>query len=60
MIKAFLLLAFVGLVAWAILGPKQVMGTVTALYDDAKVSFTPSPSLDDQTGDGLISPAATY
>ncbi len=57
MVKAFLLLAAVGLVAWYVLGPKKVGGTISTIMDDVKVTFTPGPAVyNDPTGDNLASP----
>lgn len=57
MVKMLLLFAVLGIVLYAYLGHKTIAGTVTALYDDAKITFQAPASPGDNNGDALIAPA---
>lgn len=61
MIGFLFMLALIGVGAYYIFGPKKVAGTISALYDEVKV--TPSvnpPGVGANPGDELMIPQFTY
>jgi hypothetical protein len=57
MIKWLLILTAIGIVAYYVWGPKKVMGTVTALYSDVKVSSPDKVSPGDSAENALLGPS---